>query len=291
MEKSISDVEVLRAISFFSTSLNQKESVDEVLWDITKNVIHELGFVDCVIYTYDKSAKELVQRAAYGGKNPFATQIHNQIRLKMGQGIVGHVAQRQSAEIITDTTHDPRYLVDDAPRLSEICVPIMLGDALFGVIDAEHPERGFFTEKHLYLLHIIAALCAQKLKELYKKERNPFNRANQYFRKLETLMHAKKLYRNQDLSLSSTADILGISACYLSSMINSLLKKSFIDFVNEYRIRDVKHNLLSQEFAHYTIVSVGLEAGFNSKSAFYTAFKKHTGLTPLAYRNRFAMAS
>lgn len=291
MKSMFCDIDELRAISFFSTSLFNKETVDEVLWDITKNVVHRLGLVDCVVYTYDKSSNQLVQRAAYGAKNPSANQIYNQIRLSLGQGIVGCVGQRQRAEIVLDTSLDPRYIIDDAPRLSEICVPIILNDTLFGVIDAEHPEKGFFTEKHLYLLNIIAALCAQKIKELSQTRRSPFTKANLYFKRLETLMRKKKIYRDPYMSLVSTAEILGISACYLSSMINHLLKKSFIDFVNEYRIADVKRNLHSEEFAHYTVVSVGLEAGFNSKSAFYSAFKKHTGLTPLEYKNSYSMIS
>ncbi|MRX63597.1 helix-turn-helix domain-containing protein [Maribacter luteus] len=282
---TLSTLEEIRAISFFSTSLSTKESIDEILWGITKNVIHRLGFVDCVIYTYDPSKFELVQHAAYGTKNPSDERIYNQIRLDLGEGIVGSVAISKCAEIINDTSKDPRYIVDDEPRLSEICVPILINSNLFGIIDSEHPEAGFFTEKHLCLLNIIAALCAQRIKELHTKSKIQFSTAHKYFKKLEELMRFKKLYRNPCLSLSSVADVLGISACYLSSMINSLLNKSFIDFINEYRIADVKRNLSSNAFDHYTVVSVGLEAGFNSKSAFYSAFKKHTGLTPVQYKN------
>jgi len=281
----------IRAISYFSTSLFEKESIEEVLWDITKNVIHQFGFVDCVIYTYDETKLELTQRAAYGLKNPSQEQIHNQITLDLGEGIVGSVAASKKAEIINDTMKDGRYVLDDCSRASELCVPILINDKLFGVIDSEHPEKGFFTETHLHLLQIVSALCAQKIKELQHKSKKPFTKANQYFKKLESLMQLKKLYRNPSLSLASTADKLGISACYLSSMINSLLQKGFIDFVNEYRIADVKRNLNSGEFEHYTVVSVGLEAGFNSKSAFYTAFKKHTGLTPMEYKNRYQLVS
>jgi len=50
----LTTLDEIKAISFFSTSLSTKESVEEVLWDITKNVIHQLGFVDCVIYTFDR---------------------------------------------------------------------------------------------------------------------------------------------------------------------------------------------------------------------------------------------
>lgn len=283
---TFSTLEEIKAVSFFSTSLSTKESIEEVLWSITKDVIHRFGFVDCVIYTYDEDRLELVQQAAYGSKNPSRENIYNKIKLDLGEGIVGSVAASKKAEIIHDTSDDPRYIVDDVSRLSEICVPILINGELFGVIDSEHPEKAFFTEKHLHLLHIIAALCGQRIKELrIKSKKKPFSRANEYFKKLEQLMNRQKIYRNPSLSLSCAAEALGISACYLSSMINALLNKSFIDFVNEYRVNDVKRNLLSDAFEHYTVVSVGLEAGFNSKSAFYHAFKKHTGLTPVQYKN------
>ena len=277
-------IDNIKAISFFSISLTTKETIDDILWDITKNVIHHLGFVDCVIYTFDEEKQILIQHAAYGIKNPKDQLIYNQIRLNLGEGVVGSIAASLKAEIITNTSKDSRYIVDDASRLSEICVPIIIDDKLFGVIDSEHPDEAFFTEIHLHLLNIIASLCAQRIKILKKKPKNKFTRANQYFKELEVLMTSKKLYRNPCLNLGYIANMLDISACYLSSMINNILNKSFLDFVNEYRIIDVKRNLNSKAFAHYTIVSIGLEAGFNSKSAFYAAFKKHTGLTPLQYK-------
>lgn len=274
----------IKAISYFSTSLYNKHSVEEVLWDIAKNVIHRLGFVDCVIYEFDKEKGTLLQRAAYGQKNPWDTMIYNQIEIQLGQGIVGSVAQDLKAELVSDTSKDARYIIDDQHRLSELCVPIIIDGKLFGVIDSEHPCQNFYSEKHLYFLTIISSLCAQKIKELAAVSKKPFSWENTYFKTLEHLMQSEKIYRNPNLSLSSTAEMLGISACYLSSMINAIGKISFIDYVNLYRVADVKLNLHSIEYAHYTIVSVGLEAGFNSKSAFYSAFKKHTGLTPSQFK-------
>lgn len=276
----------LRAISFFSTSLYMKESIEEVLWDITKNVVHQLGFVDCVIYQFDPKRGLLFQRAAYGQKNPAKRVIYNRITIELGEDIVGCAAENMKAELVVDTSVDPRYIIDDEERLSELSVPIMVNNNLFGIIDTEHPSRNYFTEKHLHLLHIIAALCSQKIKELSQQGKKPFNRANSYFKKLEELMRFRKIYRKPNLSLSSTADLLGISACYLSSMVNAIIEGSFIDYINGYRVADVKKNLHAHEFSHYTILSVGLEAGFNSKSAFYNAFRKHTGMSPSDFKTR-----
>lgn len=274
----------LKAISFFSTSLYTKESIEEVLWDITKNVIHQLGFVDCVIYEFDHKKELLFQRAAYGRKNPMDNIIYNQINIKLGEGIVGCVAESKQAELIDDTRVDSRYIIDDENRLSELCVPILINGKLFGIIDSEHPYKSFFTEKHLHLLTIIATLCAQKIKELRSHTKRPLTRANTYFKKLEQLIRLKKIYRDPNLSLSSTAELLGISSCYLSNMVNSIINMSFIDYINKFRVADIKQNLNSYQYHHYTILSVGLEAGFNSKSTFYSAFKKHTGMTPSEYK-------
>ena len=223
--------------------------------------------------------------------NPSGAVIYNQIEIPLGKGIVGHVASNKEAEIIPNTLEDPRYIVDDEARCSEICVPIFVNDQLFGIIDSEHPEKNFFTERHLHLLTIVAALCSQKIKELQARSRKTLTTANKYFKKLETLMRTDKIYRDPDLGLVATANLLGISACYLSSMINTYIKVGFIDYINQYRISEVKRNLLSSQYSHYTIVSVGLEAGFNSKSAFYSAFKKHTGITPSRYKENTTLSS
>jgi signal transduction histidine kinase/DNA-binding response OmpR family regulator len=150
-----------KTINYFSTSLYGKNTEDEILWDIAKNCIGSLGFEDCVIYILDQNS--LIQKAAYGPKNPKEHEITNLIEIPLGQGIVGSVAKTGIAEIIGDTTKDPRYIVDDIPRFSEITVPILYQDKVLGVIDCEHHEKNFFTQSHLNILNTIAALCSNKI--------------------------------------------------------------------------------------------------------------------------------
>lgn len=281
----------IKAISFFSTSLCEKESTEEVLWSITKNVVNQLGLIDCVIYEFDSTKKVLIQRAAYGKKNLNNINIYKQINVSIGKGIVGSVAKNKQAEIISDTSQDTRYIIDDARRYSELCVPILINDKLFGVIDSEHPEKHFFTEEHLHLFTIIATLCGQKIKELRNQTKKVLTKENQYFKKLELQMMNKRIYKNPNLSLETTAKLLGISGCYLSRLINSVLKMSFTDYINKYRITDVKKYLQNDQYSHYTILSIGLEAGFNSKSVFYNAFKKYTGISPSEYKENIQNVS
>jgi serine phosphatase RsbU (regulator of sigma subunit) len=161
---------VEQAVNQFSQSLFLQKTVDDVLWDLAKSCIARLGFVDAVIYLLDVDGKKLIQKAAYGPKNPIDLDILNPITIDLGKGIVGSVALAGRDELIHDTSKDDRYIVDDAMRLSEIAVPIVSNGKVIGVIDSEHPERNFFTEKHLRVLKTIASLVANRIERIREQE-------------------------------------------------------------------------------------------------------------------------
>lgn len=100
----------------------------------------------------------------------------------------------------------------------------------------------------------------------------------------EKFIKQDKNYLDSNLSLELTAENLGINKSHLSRIINSELGKSFSDYVNELRVEKAKSYLANPEFSNYTLVAIGLEAGFNSKTAFNDAFKKFTGMTPSEFK-------
>lgn len=165
-EEQRTNLEIEKTVNYFSSSLFYKNTVDEVVWDLAKKCISRLNFVDCVIYLKDETGTRLIQRAAYGIKNPRDHEIYNPIEIPVGKGIVGSVAASGKPEIISDTSQDPRYILDDEIRLSEITIPILSGSEVIGVIDSEHPEKGFFNEKHQRILTTIASLCANKIEKI-----------------------------------------------------------------------------------------------------------------------------
>ena len=59
-----------------------------------------------------------------------------------------------------------------------------------------------------------------------------------------------------------------------------------LDFVNEFRIKEAKSILKDPSKKEFTVLEILYEVGFNSKSSFNTAFKKHTGLTPTQFRKK-----
>ncbi|WP_298497882.1 AraC family transcriptional regulator [uncultured Algibacter sp.] len=104
------------------------------------------------------------------------------------------------------------------------------------------------------------------------------------FNKLRNHIKTNKSFLNPNLSLEILSKELNISEGYLSQLINKNSDLSFNDYINFMRIDEVKNMLNNQDYKNYTIVAIGLEAGFNSKSSFYSAFKKFTGKTPVEYK-------
>jgi Osmosensitive K+ channel histidine kinase len=162
---------VTQTINYFATSLLERYTEEDILWDLAKNCISQLGFEDCVIYLLDKERKVLVQKAALGPKNPVGRVIANPLVIPVGKGIVGSVAATGIPELISDTSLDARYIVDDERRFSEITVPISANGQVIGIIDSEHRRKNFFTQKHLKMLTAIASLCANKLVRVWAEQR------------------------------------------------------------------------------------------------------------------------
>lgn len=92
-------------------------------------------------------------------------------------------------------------------------------------------------------------------------------------------------YRDAELSLSSLAEKLGLHTHEVSRIINTVFKKSFNDFINEYRVREVALKMQDPSYDHITLLGLAYESGFNSQSSFHRVFKQFTGKTPLEYKN------
>ena len=107
------------------------------------------------------------------------------------------------------------------------------------------------------------------------------------FKKIRNHIIDTKQYLDPLLSMEATAAELGMSKSYFSKLINSYSNYNFSDFINFLRVEQAKNFLSDDEFSQYTIVAIGLECGFNSKSTFYSAFKKFTSETPTTYRAKF----
>jgi len=99
--------------------------------------------------------------------------------------------------------------------------------------------------------------------------------------KLAAALTADRLYARSDLSLRMLSDVTGVTKNHISETLSQHLNVNFFDFVNERRVDEAKRLLAETD---ETVLAIGYEVGFNSRSTFNAAFKKHVGSTPSAYR-------
>jgi len=114
----------------------------------------------------------------------------------------------------------------------------------------------------------------------------PETKVSEIANRIISLMESEKLYEEPELTLQMLSDKLGVQSYQASQVINEGLKRNFYELVNGYRVDAAKRLLLDPKNDNYTILSVGFEAGFNSKTTFHSVFKKFTGLTPTEYRGK-----
>lgn len=102
--------------------------------------------------------------------------------------------------------------------------------------------------------------------------------------KLESIMELDQPYLDPDLSLHQLAKMINASPRKLSEVINVCRGENFYDFINEYRVEESKRLLSDPKYNHYTILAMGYEAGFRSKSTFNKFFKQKEGVSPSFYK-------
>ncbi|HTK19516.1 MAG TPA: helix-turn-helix domain-containing protein, partial [Mucilaginibacter sp.] len=102
---------------------------------------------------------------------------------------------------------------------------------------------------------------------------------------LKKVVKENRYYQDPELSLTSLAEKLELTTHELSRIINTVLKKSFNDFINEYRVQDAARKMQDPSFDHITLLGIAFESGFNSQSSFNRIFKQVTGKSPVEYKN------
>ncbi|WP_164466635.1 helix-turn-helix domain-containing protein [Chryseobacterium nakagawai] len=158
---------------------------------------------------------------------------------------------------------------------------------------------GLYAFSSLFVLFVI---CWFVLNALYRPNLftgidkdlipvQPVNEIRNEPEKLKALldfMKREKPYLDDKLTLQKLAEQMSMPEKQLSLLINQYTGKHFFDFINEFRINDAK--VLLKDQPHLTVLEVLYEVGFNSKSSFYTAFKKETRQTPTEYRKSVSLS-
>ncbi|WP_421801799.1 helix-turn-helix domain-containing protein [Flagellimonas sp.] len=124
--------------------------------------------------------------------------------------------------------------------------------------------------------------------EKYKKSGLTESEAFYIREKIKKAFEEDKIYRNNTICLDELSEHIQDNRYKISQVINMYFSKNFYSFLNDYRIEEAKHLLVSD--STLSVKAIMYEVGFNSKNSFYSAFKKITGLSPNDYRSAATMS-
>lgn len=289
--------EVEEVINYFATSVFQANTPEEILWDISRNCISKFGFNDCKFYLMKDNKTMLMERAAYGPKNPTNLKNNAPIEISVGKGIVGSVAATGQPEIVVNTSKDSRYIVNGTKRLSEIAVPLIYQGEVFGVIYSGHSERNFFQPKHLNILRIVAAFASNKIAAARAQEKHRkgerIDRETERLKEVditsadERFLHkAIEIVENQMYDPNFNVEIfikqMPLQYSQSSRKLKAMTGQTPVQFIRLMRLERAAQKLICQED---NVTQIAYSVGFNNLSWFAKCFKEQYGKSPSDYMN------
>lgn len=231
-------------------------------------------------------------------QRPISNEWAGWIRTLMAILFVGHVIFRAIAGRRTDLVESRRRVrLVFAVAIGALFLSDLVGEAYYGYLNA--PAWAIALQHGAYLCVIVwsqfwfiradksvlmfdarpAAAAAPASPALSPKEQL-------IHRKLVAVMEGEEAFLDPDLSIGKLAERVGAPEHQLRVLINaSMGHRNFRAFVNEYRIAAIKAELAEPEKAALPILTIAMDAGFASLSAFNRAFKEQTGKTPSEWRD------
>lgn len=224
-----------------------------------------IGIINLFIFIYLFATFKILGKAVEErGETPFKSATHH-IKWLKNLLIAFLVIQTLS------TAFDFLHLEAENWSLTPFLVTIVIYSMSYvGIRQSE-----IFTEPGL-----------RKMFNKYEKSPLTDEMAEKTLEKLNDLIRKERIYADSALSLPKLARRLAISPYLLSQILNERLNRNFFNFINEQRIEEAKRWLLDPETQQHTILEIAHEVGFNSISAFNSAFRKHTDMSPSEYKKK-----
>lgn len=170
----------------------------------------------------------------------------------------------------------PMYYVD------YFFLPVFVSIVYIFILYFCYHHNSIFTRSSLTLLNEVNKSIDENNTTLFEEKKptiTPTDKHQKIYELLKTAIEVDKEYKNPELTLKILADKLNSPSYLVSQTINLFYKKSFFDLINERRVQDAKERLMASPLPD-KIETIAYDAGFNSRAAFYRAYKKYTGETP-----------
>lgn len=154
---------------------------------------------------------------------------------------------------------------------------------LFGLAFVAFKKTDLFSSRNRAEVQTLTKLEQEPTSAEIEKEVSSHDELELDVKKLEKVMLEKEPYLDPLLSLNKLASISGIPSYRLTKVLKQSLESNFYDYINGFRVENVKRLLDEGHAESFSILGIASESGFNSKASFNRIFKKLTGMTPTAY--------
>src|SRR3979490_1816033 len=185
-------VEDLQRLQKAAQQISSILDLDQLIEQIVNDVAHSFGCVEASIYLHDESGAEMVMAGVHG------CRVHSKgHRLKIGkEGMVGYVASTGQMRYAPDVRKDEYYTSCEQSTLSEVAIPLHVGERLIGVFTASHPELDAFPRQQLRILqalceHVAVAVHNARRFQLERAEREVMTREAQEARIIQQALLPK----------------------------------------------------------------------------------------------------
>ena len=280
--------------------LNKLDSAN-YYYDQSLEIAKEHNFVDVIKDVFKGKSESLIQQGKYKEALVFLSNHYlikdslnnTDIAKKLADVEAKYNIDKKEQEII----HNEKIITAQTKALFWLFGLLIatIGFLIIGIFQNHKKNQAYKilvkTNLELTKSHLTAKAGKQERVESENRSEKYSNsgledaQKEKLIRDIITYMDNEKPYLNADLTLAIVADSLNVYPRYISQIINEKLNKNFTNFINEYRVKEARILLISEEYKNYSVEGIGKTVGFNSKSSFYTFFKKQTGITPSFFRN------
>ena len=188
--------ELLTLMVEVSERINSTLDLDELMARIAEVVKRAIDYEVFAILMLNEKTQELTVRFSIGHPD----ELIRNMRIKVGEGIVGRAAQTRRSVLVNDVLKDPAYIRTLSPIRSELAVPLLTKGRLIGVIDLEAPWPDFFNDSHVNLLELLASRMAMALENarLYRRsvrQARTLQLLNEISREMSSVLVTSELLR------------------------------------------------------------------------------------------------
>ena len=271
-------------------------------WYLTPNFIDALLVLACCItlphiYRQTNKYKKVLENNFSNVSIIDMQWMQNLIRLLIGMAVLHTLVFL--IDFVYVTLYSTVYLVW-IPLGVLIFYMVYKGLTTPEIINEQRLEPAFFKNKATHISKHVYTTTPYDNSRIFKNGNTEIGQSDPLFginlqmtspreaqvlRELVTLIRADELFREPRLSLAYVARKVGYSSKEVSQVINGVMNMSFSDFINRFRVEDVKDKMVLPN-QKLSLLGLAYEAGFNSKSSFNAVFKRFEGCSPTTYKTR-----